>query len=77
LLASGTGGTHRWAPPELLDVAFHALSHEDRKLETDFAVDVYSFGCVLGELVTGLPPYAGHRLRTVGEGSHRPSGGRQ
>jgi serine/threonine protein kinase len=53
------GGTCRWSPPELEAGGFHDLSiDEQRALETSLAVDVYALGCVIGEIMTGLPPYA-------------------
>ena len=54
-----TGGTYRWSPPELEERAFHALTFADQRArETDLAVDVYSLGCVLAEIMTSQPPYA-------------------
>jgi serine/threonine protein kinase/Ran GTPase-activating protein (RanGAP) involved in mRNA processing and transport len=54
-----TGGTYRWAPPELEEAAFHGLPFEEQRArETNLAVDVYSLGCVIGEIMTSQPPYA-------------------
>ena len=56
-VAGHTGGTPRWCAPELGNLDRLSAS-ERRRAQTNPAVDIFSLGCMIGEVFLRQPPFA-------------------
>jgi serine/threonine protein kinase len=59
IIGSTTGGTLHWEAPELLS------GEDDEESRRSSAVDVYSLGCILGEILLRTMPFVGQSDKLV------------